>query len=37
MRAETATELRPETEEVSFELEVEEMEQIASPGIIVSD
>lgn len=37
MTEETATELEPQTEEVSFEIEIEEMEQIASPGAMMGD
>lgn len=33
----TSTGFEPETEESNFELEIEEMELIASPGTIMND
>lgn len=37
MTQENTTEVNPEIEETSFEIDIEEMEQIASPGTLLSD
>lgn len=37
MTEETINEFKPEAEEVSFEMEIEEMEQIGAAAILMSD
>jgi len=37
MTEENNTKVEPQTEEVTFEIEIEEIEQIASPGTLLAD